>query len=43
MAPIYGGMSLQVGLKNLFDRNYFYNPGYPEAGRNWYFNMRYKF
>lgn len=43
VAPIYGGMSLQVGLKNLFDRNYFYNPGYPEAGRNWYFNMRYKF
>lgn len=43
VAPIYSGMSLQVGLKNLFDRNYYYTPGYPEAGRNWYFNMRYKF
>jgi len=43
VVPIYAGASLQAGIKNLFDRNYFYTPGYPEAGRNWYFNMRYKF
>jgi iron complex outermembrane receptor protein len=43
VAPIYAGLSLQVGLKNLFDRNYYFNAGYPEAGRNWYFNLRYRF
>ena len=43
VVPIYKGASLQAGIKNLFDRNFFYTPGYPEAGRNWYFNMRYKF
>jgi iron complex outermembrane recepter protein len=41
--PIYGGASLQVGVKNLFDRNYYYQEGFPEAGRNWYFNARYRF
>jgi iron complex outermembrane recepter protein len=43
VAPIYAGFSLQVGLKNLFDRNYYYTAGYPEAGRTWYFNGRYRF
>jgi iron complex outermembrane receptor protein len=37
------GLSLQTGLKNLFDRNYYLNAGYPEEGRNWYLNLRYKF
>jgi iron complex outermembrane recepter protein len=41
--PIYAGFSLQTGIKNLFDRNYYFNAGYPEAGRNWYFNGRYRF
>ena len=41
--PIYAGASLQVGVKNLFDRNYYYQEGYPEAGRNWYVNLRYRF
>jgi iron complex outermembrane recepter protein len=43
VAPIHAGLSLQAGLKNLFDRNYYYNAGYPEMGRNWYFNLRYRF
>ena len=43
VAPIYAGLSLQAGLKNLFDRNYYFNAGYPEMGRNWYFNLRYRF
>jgi iron complex outermembrane recepter protein len=43
VAPIYGGLSLQAGVKNLFDRNYYYNSGYPEIGRNWYFNLRYRY
>jgi iron complex outermembrane receptor protein len=43
VVPIYAGMSLQAGVKNLFDRNYYYTPGFPEPGRNWYFNFRYRF
>ena len=42
-APIRAGMSLQAGVKNLFDRNYYYWEGFPEEGRNWYFTLRYKF
>ncbi len=41
--PLYSGLNLQAGVKNLFDRNYYYQEGYPEAGRNWYFNLRYRF
>jgi iron complex outermembrane receptor protein len=40
---LYKGCSLQAGLKNLFDRNYYYQIGCPEPGRNWYLNLRYKF
>jgi iron complex outermembrane recepter protein len=40
-APIHAGLRLQTGVKNLFDRSYFYSAGYPEAGRTWYFNLRY--
>jgi iron complex outermembrane recepter protein len=43
VVPVYKGISLQAGLKNLFDRDYYYNAGYPEAGRTWYFNGRYRF
>lgn len=41
--PIYAGASLQAGVKNLFDRDYYYTAGYPQAGRNWFFNFRYRF
>ncbi len=43
VVPIAAGFSVQAGIKNLFDRDYYYSVGYPEAGRNWYFNGRYKF
>lgn len=43
VVPLYEGLSVQAGIKNLFDRDYYYTAGYPEMGRNWYFNMRYKF
>jgi iron complex outermembrane recepter protein len=43
VAPIAKGFSVQAGIKNLFDRDYYYAAGYPEAGRNWYFNSRYTF
>jgi iron complex outermembrane recepter protein len=41
--PFGAGITLQAGLKNLFDRNYYLNAGYPETGRSWYLNMRYRF
>lgn len=37
------GFKAQAGVKNVFDRNYFYSAGYPEEGRNWYLNLRYQF
>ena len=43
VVPIHAGIALQAGVKNLFDRDYYYTPGFPEFGRNWYFNFRYKF
>lgn len=41
--PIHSGFSVQAGIKNLFDRHYYYTAGYPEPGRNWFFNARYRF
>ncbi|MBN1567828.1 MAG: TonB-dependent receptor [Acidobacteria bacterium] len=43
VVPLYEGLSVQAGIKNLFDWSYYYTAGYPEMGRNWYFNMRYRF
>jgi len=43
VVPIRSGISVQVGVKNLLDRNYYYTAGYPEEGRNWFFNLRYHF
>jgi outer membrane receptor protein involved in Fe transport len=41
--PIRNHFSVQAGVKNLFDRNYSYTAGYPEAGRTWYLNGRFQF
>jgi iron complex outermembrane recepter protein len=41
--PLYKGAAIQAGVKNLFDRNYYYVLDYPEEGRNWFVNMRYRF
>lgn len=43
VVPIAVGFTAQAGIKNLLDRDYYYTPGFPEAGRNWFFNMRFKF
>ncbi len=43
VVPVHSGFSMQAGVRNLFDRNYYYTAGYPEAGRNWYVNGRYRF
>lgn len=40
---LMGGPKFQVGVKNIFDRYYYYREGYPMAGRSWYFNMKYGF
>jgi iron complex outermembrane receptor protein len=43
VAPVRYGLIAQAGIKNLLDRDYSYTAGYPEAGRNWYLNLRYRF
>jgi iron complex outermembrane receptor protein len=43
IAPLSHGISVQAGVKNLLDRSYYYTAGYPEEGRNWYLNLRYRF
>lgn len=35
--------TIQAGVKNLLDRNYFYVLEFPEEGRNWFANVRYQF
>ena len=42
-SPEYKGAALQAGVRNLLDRNYYYVLQYPEEGRNWFINMRYRF
>ena len=36
-------LSIDAGVSNLFDRNYEYREGYPEEGRVFFSNIRYKF
>jgi iron complex outermembrane receptor protein len=42
-ARVYRDGEVQVGVNNLFDRNYWIVDGYPEAGRTAYVNVRYRF
>jgi len=37
------GLTLSVGVKNIFDKYYYYSEGYPMAGRNYYATLRYLF
>ncbi len=41
--PFGSKLNLQLGVKNLFDRLYYYQEGYPQPGRNWYVNMRFRY
>lgn len=43
IVPLWKGSRLQTGINNLFDRNYYYQEGFPETGRNWHFSMHYNF
>lgn len=36
-------LRLETGIRNIFDRNYEYREGYPEEGRVFFGNLRYKF
>lgn len=36
-------LSLEAGVSNIFDKNYYYQEGYPEEGRLFFSNMRYQF
>jgi iron complex outermembrane receptor protein len=37
------GLVAEAGIKNLFDRNYALEEGYPEPGRTYFGNLRYSF
>jgi outer membrane receptor protein involved in Fe transport len=41
--PVRAGLRVQAGVKNLFDRDYYYWEGFPEAGRTAYLTLRYGF
>jgi iron complex outermembrane recepter protein len=41
--PFYRRAVMEMRLRNVFDRNYQYTAGYPEEGRNWLMNLRYRF
>jgi iron complex outermembrane recepter protein len=41
--PIYRELILHASVKNVFDANTFYTPGYPEPGRTWALYLRYQF
>jgi iron complex outermembrane receptor protein len=43
VVPVRNKFETQVGVRNLLDRNYFYTAGYPEEGRNWFLNLRYRY
>jgi iron complex outermembrane receptor protein len=43
LVPIQMGVKVQAGVKNVFDKNYYYTAGYPEAGRTWFVNLRWQF
>ncbi|MGP1485510.1 MAG: TonB-dependent receptor plug domain-containing protein [Campylobacter sp.] len=36
-------LRLEAGINNMFDKNYEYTEGYPQEGRIFYANLRYKF
>lgn len=42
-APLRRGLSVQAGIKNVSDANYYYWEGFPEAGRNAYVTLRFAF
>jgi iron complex outermembrane receptor protein len=43
LVPVHKGVTVQAGIKNLLDRNYYYTAGYPQEGRSWFVNLRYQY
>ena len=41
--PLGHRLELHAGARNLTDRNYFLDEGFPEEGRNFYLHLRYRF
>jgi len=39
----YKDITFEAGVKNLFDENYYYDLGFYEPGREYFFNMKYSF
>jgi len=37
------GIAFDVGVRNIADENYAYEEGYPEPGRTWFLNLRYRY
>ena len=37
------GWIAELGVNNVFDEDYAYDEGYPEPGRNFFFNLQYRF
>lgn len=37
------GFAVDVGVRNIADENYAYEEGYPEPGRTWFLNLRYRY
>jgi iron complex outermembrane receptor protein len=40
---IWKYFSIEGGVNNIFDRNYSFVEGYPEPGRNYFINLRYRY
>ncbi|OPX95292.1 MAG: FhuE receptor precursor [Syntrophorhabdus sp. PtaB.Bin006] len=43
MYEIIKGLKVEAGVSNVFDKDYELSDGYPEAGRNYFMNLRYSF
>jgi iron complex outermembrane recepter protein len=41
--PIVKGLQIEAGVRNLFDKNYALNEGYPMPGRTYFSNLTYRF
>ncbi|MGQ0286595.1 TonB-dependent receptor plug domain-containing protein [Pasteurellaceae bacterium 22721_9_1] len=40
---VTNNFNIDIGVSNLFDKNYAYTEGYPEEGRMYFANLKYKF
>jgi iron complex outermembrane receptor protein len=43
MYEIIKGLQIEAGIRNIFDKNYELNEGYPMAGRTYFSNLTYRF